>query len=178
MSFTKPVWLFCLTLGGCSISGRRIQGPRSSLIGRDWGAGVSEVGSEFWRTSSLECRGRGVGVGEGSWVGKADMVLVGWSQRDWERGTGAAYGFNGTRWAIWNYGRWEGAWTNRRGDETESTMSMKEKSGRVKCLFFLRDKSGCFYKRGLEEWKSVKQLCRNGNRIVSCKERKRATGVG
>lgn len=78
------------TLGGSSTSGRRIQGPGSSLTWCVCGAGVSEVGSEFWRTSSLEWMGRGVGVREGSWVGKADMVLVGWSHSDWERGTGAA----------------------------------------------------------------------------------------
>ncbi len=143
----KLVWLFCLTLGGCSISGRRIQGPRSSLIGRDWGAGVSEVGSEFWRTSSLECRGRGVGVGEGSWVGKADMVLVGWSQRDWERGTGAAYGFNGTRWAIWNYSRWEGGWTDRSGDKTESSMSRKEKKWESE--FFFWETSQDVFRKGV-----------------------------
>lgn len=35
------------TLGGSSTSGRRIQGPRSSLVGCVCGAGVSDVGSEF-----------------------------------------------------------------------------------------------------------------------------------
>lgn len=90
LSQNQSLNLLNLTLGGSSTSGRRIQGPRSSRIWCTCGPGVSEVGSEFWRTSSLECMGRGVGLREGSWVGKADMVLVGWSQRDWERGTGAA----------------------------------------------------------------------------------------
>lgn len=36
-----------LTLGGSSTSGRRIHGPRSSLMRCACGAGISEVGSEF-----------------------------------------------------------------------------------------------------------------------------------
>lgn len=40
-----------------------------------------------------------------SWTGKAAMFLLGWSCSDWERGTGAAYGLSGTRWARWLCGR-------------------------------------------------------------------------
>lgn len=40
-------------------------------------------------------------AGSGSWeAGKAARFRVGWSCRDWERGTGAAYGFSGTRCAT------------------------------------------------------------------------------
>lgn len=87
-----------LTLGGASGSGRTQAG------GFGLGPGPSEVGSEFWRTTAPRAPGVAVGVGtagSGSWeAGKAARFRVGWSCRDWDRGTGAAYGFSGTRCAT------------------------------------------------------------------------------
>lgn len=54
------------------------------------------MGSEFWRMTAPRALGVAVGVGtagSGSWeAGKAARFRVGWSCRDWDRGTGAAYG--------------------------------------------------------------------------------------
>lgn len=88
-----------LTLGGASLSGRTQDG------GFGLGPGPSEVGSEFWRMTAPRALGVAVGVGtaagSGSWeAGKAARFRVGWSCRDWDRGTGAAYGFSGTRCAT------------------------------------------------------------------------------
>lgn len=87
-----------LTLGGASLSGRTQAG------GFGLGPGPSEVGSEFWRMTAPRALGVAVGVGtagSGSWeAGKAARFRVGWSCRDWDRGTGAAYGFSGTRCAT------------------------------------------------------------------------------
>lgn len=88
-----------LTLGGASLSGRTQDG------GVGLGPGPSEVGSEFWRMTAPRALGVAVGVGtaagSGSWeAGKAARFRVGWSCRDWDRGTGAAYGFSGTRCAT------------------------------------------------------------------------------
>ena len=86
------------TLGGVSVSGRTQDG------GFGLGPGPSEVGSEFWRMTAPRVPGAAVGVGtagSGSWeAGKAARFRVGWSCRDWDRGTGAAYGFSGTRCAT------------------------------------------------------------------------------
>lgn len=87
-----------LTLGGVSVSGRTQDG------GFGLGPGPSEVGSEFWRMTAPRAPGAAGGVGtagSGSWeAGKAARFRVGWSCRDWDRGTGAAYGFSGTRCAT------------------------------------------------------------------------------
>lgn len=91
--------VLCGTLGGASLSGRTQDG------GFGLGPGPSEVGSEFWRMTAPRALGVAVGVGtaagSGSWeAGKAARFRVGWSCRDWDRGTGAAYGFSGTRCAT------------------------------------------------------------------------------
>ena len=87
-----------LTFGGASLSGRTQAG------GFGLGPGPSEVGSEFCRMTAPRSLGVAVGAGtagSGSWeAGKAARFRVGWSCRDWERGTGAAYGFSGTRCAT------------------------------------------------------------------------------
>lgn len=85
-------------MGGASGSGRTQAG------GFGLGPGPSEVGSEFWRMTAPRALGVAVGVGtagSGSReAGKAARFRVGWSCRDWDRGTGAAYGFSGTRCAT------------------------------------------------------------------------------
>lgn len=98
--FSALLWLSraVLTLGGASLSGRTQAG------GFGLGPGPSEVGSEFWRTTPPRALGMAVGAGtagSGSCeAGKAARFRVGWSCRDWDRGTGAAYGFSGTRCAT------------------------------------------------------------------------------
>lgn len=97
-SFPHDSLAFFVTLGGASLSGRTQAG------GLGLGPGPSEVGSEFWRMTAPRALGVVVGVvtaGSGSWeAGKAARFRVGWSCRDWDRGTGAAYGFSGTRCAT------------------------------------------------------------------------------
>lgn len=114
LSSSSPSFRVVLTLGGASLSGRTQEG------GFGLGPGPSEVGSEFWRMTAPRALGVAVGVGtaagSGSWeAGKAARFRVGWSCRDWDRGTGAAYGFSGTRCA---------------------TRLCRERPGRVGCLLW------------------------------------------
>lgn len=112
--FLDPRAIF--TLGGASLSGRTQAGVEELEPGP---GGPSEVGSEFWRMTAPRVLGLAAGVGtagSGSWdAGKAARFRVGWSCRDWDRGTGAAYGFSGTRCA---------------------TRLCRERPGKVDCLFW------------------------------------------
>lgn len=85
----------CGTLGGMSSSclSQELRSNLSSrLVMRGGGAGVSEVGSEFWRGISGRWDARP------SW--KADTPLADWSCRDWEPDMEGLWDFTGTRWAI------------------------------------------------------------------------------
>lgn len=138
-----------LTLGGASLSGRTQDG------GFGLGPGPSEVGSEFWRMTAPRALGVAVGVGtaagSGSWeAGKAARFRVGWSCRDWDRGTGAAYGFSGTRCA---------------------TRLCRERPGRMGCLY-----CGTSCKLGSGLRKVPSSLSRRWRRLDICSS-KLSTGL-